>query len=191
MRRITTLSGVGFVHKPCHVGACNTCCADFVKILWLWHCQSSTEQQFSHNVSISMSAIVCKHAPQQDLLSMPLANTYGIPCYCLCRSMAESYAPPDWKGALRGNTAERSGMQNYGAAKLFNIMLAKEYSRRLKVLPAYGPHSAALHAPIGCRYLLSAKGMSSASSRLAAAFTGAHHHSAYSSSALCYQGAFQ
>ena len=71
-----------------------------------------------------------------------------------CRSMAESYAPPDWKGALRGGTAERSGMQNYGAAKLFNIMLAKEYSRRLKVLPANAPLWATfccLLAPIGCR----------------------------------------
>lgn len=48
--------------------------------------------------------------------------------------MAESYAPPDWKGALTGRQFERSGMQAYGAAKLFNIMLAKEYSKRLKVL---------------------------------------------------------
>ena len=47
--------------------------------------------------------------------------------------MAESYAPPDWKGALTGRQFERSGMQAYGAAKLFNIMLAKEYSKRLKV----------------------------------------------------------
>lgn len=51
----------------------------------------------------------------------------------LCRSMAESYAPSDWKGALTGRQFERSGMQAYGAAKLFNIMLAKEYSKRLKV----------------------------------------------------------
>lgn len=51
----------------------------------------------------------------------------------LCRSMAESYAPPDWKSALTGRQFERSGMQAYGAAKLFNIMLAKEYSKRLKV----------------------------------------------------------
>ena len=49
------------------------------------------------------------------------------------RSMAESYAPPDWKKALTGRQFERSGMQAYGAAKLFNIMLAKEYSKRLKV----------------------------------------------------------
>ena len=47
--------------------------------------------------------------------------------------MAESYAPPDWKQALTGKQFERSGMQAYGAAKLFNIMLAKEYSKRLKV----------------------------------------------------------
>ena len=47
--------------------------------------------------------------------------------------MAESYAPPDWKKALTGRQFERSGMQAYGAAKLFNIMLAKEYSKRLKV----------------------------------------------------------
>ncbi len=47
--------------------------------------------------------------------------------------MAESYAPSDWKSALTGRQFERSGMQAYGAAKLFNIMLAKEYSKRLKV----------------------------------------------------------
>ncbi|KAL0042386.1 hypothetical protein WJX77_010878 [Trebouxia sp. C0004] len=47
-------------------------------------------------------------------------------------SMAESYAPADWKSALTGRQFERSGMQAYGAAKLFNIMLAKEYSKRLK-----------------------------------------------------------
>lgn len=47
--------------------------------------------------------------------------------------MAESYAPSDWKKALTGKQFERSGMQAYGAAKLFNIMLAKEYSKRLKV----------------------------------------------------------
>ena len=51
----------------------------------------------------------------------------------LRRSMAESYAPADWKKALTGRQFERSGMQAYGAAKLFNIMLAKEYSKRLKV----------------------------------------------------------
>lgn len=51
----------------------------------------------------------------------------------LCRSMAESYAPSDWKKALTGKQFERSGMQAYGASKLFNIMLAKEYSKRLKV----------------------------------------------------------
>ena len=51
----------------------------------------------------------------------------------VCRSMAESYAPSDWKSALTGRQFERSGMQAYGAAKLFNIMLAKEYSKRLKV----------------------------------------------------------
>lgn len=47
--------------------------------------------------------------------------------------MAESYAPADWKSALTGRQFERSGMQAYGTAKLFNIMLAKEYSKRLKV----------------------------------------------------------
>ena len=47
--------------------------------------------------------------------------------------MAESYAPSDWKSALTGRQFERSGMQAYGAAKLFNIMLAKEYSKRLQV----------------------------------------------------------
>jgi len=51
----------------------------------------------------------------------------------LCRSMAESYAPSEWKKALTGKQFERSGMQAYGASKLFNIMLAKEYSKRLKV----------------------------------------------------------
>jgi len=51
----------------------------------------------------------------------------------MCSSMAESYAPADWKKALTGRQFERSGMQAYGAAKLFNIMLAKEYSKRLKV----------------------------------------------------------
>ena len=58
-----------------------------------------------------------------------LANTATV----LRRSMAESYAPSDWKSALTGRQFERSGMQAYGAAKLFNIMLAKEYSKRLKV----------------------------------------------------------
>lgn len=53
--------------------------------------------------------------------------------------MAESYAPPDWKKALTGKQFERSGMQSYGAAKLFNIMLAKEYSKRLKVCKSV-PH---------------------------------------------------
>ena len=51
--------------------------------------------------------------------------------------MAESYAPSDWKSALTGRQFERSGMQAYGAAKLFNIMLAKEYSKRLKVCQGY------------------------------------------------------
>lgn len=54
-----------------------------------------------------------------------------------CRSMAESYAPPDWKKALTGRQFERSGMQAYGAAKLFNIMLAKEYSKRLKACSTF------------------------------------------------------
>ena len=53
--------------------------------------------------------------------------------------MAESYAPADWKKALTGKQFERSGMQAYGAAKLFNIMLAKEYSKRLKVCKSI-PH---------------------------------------------------
>lgn len=59
-------------------------------------------------------------------------------------SMAESYAPSDWKKALTGKQFERSGMQAYGAAKLFNIMLAKEYSKRLK-----GKHIDALAAHPG------------------------------------------
>ena len=61
--------------------------------------------------------------------------------------MAESYAPPDWKGALTGKQFERSGMQAYGAAKLFNIMLAKEYSRRLKVNLQHCP---AAMLPVSC-----------------------------------------
>ena len=59
--------------------------------------------------------------------------------YTVCRSMAESYAPSDWKKALSGRQFERSGMQAYGAAKLFNIMLAKEYSKRLKVCQTWVP----------------------------------------------------
>ena len=68
-----------------------------------------------------------------------------------CRSMAESYAPSDWKSALTGRQFERSGMQAYGAAKLFNIMLAKEYSKRLKV---YCHSSTAAHGCIHHKHVL-------------------------------------
>lgn len=33
----------------------------------------------------------------------------------------------------KGNKDNRSGLTIYGTTKLFNIMLAKEFSRRLKV----------------------------------------------------------
>ncbi len=59
--------------------------------------------------------------------------------------MAESYAPADWKSALTGRQFERSGMQAYGAAKLFNIMLAKEYSKRLKVYSSTAAHGGFHH----------------------------------------------
>jgi hypothetical protein len=65
--------------------------------------------------------------------------------------MAESYAPADWKSALTGRQFERSGMQAYGAAKLFNIMLAKEYSKRLKV---YCHSSTAAHGCIHHKHVL-------------------------------------
>ena len=65
------------------------------------------------------------------------------PCqYVLvCRSIAETVGRPDWRDLLtgKGNKDKRSGLGIYGTTKLFNIMLAKEYSRRLQ---AYCQHAA-------------------------------------------------
>lgn len=56
--------------------------------------------------------------------------------WCLvCRSIAENAGRSDWRDVLQGkhNKDNRSGATVYGTTKLFNIMLAKEYSRRLQV----------------------------------------------------------
>ena len=52
-----------------------------------------------------------------------------------CSSIAEAVGRSDWKDLLQGkdNKDNRSGMGIYGTTKLFNIMLAKEYARRLQV----------------------------------------------------------
>ena len=52
-----------------------------------------------------------------------------------CRSIAENAGRPDWRDVLQGkdNKDNRSGMTTYGTTKLFNIMIAKELYRRLKV----------------------------------------------------------
>ena len=51
-----------------------------------------------------------------------------------CRSVAETVGRPDWKDLLtgKGNKDNRSGLGIYGTTKLFNIMLAREYARRLQ-----------------------------------------------------------
>ncbi len=53
---------------------------------------------------------------------------------CVCSSIAENAGRSDWKDVLQGKDDKdsRSGMTIYGTTKLFNIMLAKEYSRRLQ-----------------------------------------------------------
>lgn len=56
-------------------------------------------------------------------------------CCLICRSIAENAGRSDWRDVLQGkhDKDNRSGATVYGTTKLFNIMLAKEYSRRLQV----------------------------------------------------------
>ena len=56
-------------------------------------------------------------------------------CGLVCRSIAENAGRSDWRDVLQGkhDKDNRSGATVYGTTKLFNIMLAKEYSRRLQV----------------------------------------------------------
>ncbi len=56
-------------------------------------------------------------------------------CNRVCRSVLEMTGRSDWKDVLQGKHGkdDRSGLGIYGTTKLFNIMLAKEYSRRLQV----------------------------------------------------------
>ena len=56
-------------------------------------------------------------------------------CNRVCRSVLEITGRSDWKDVLQGKHGkdDRSGLGIYGTTKLFNIMLAKEYSRRLQV----------------------------------------------------------
>ena len=51
------------------------------------------------------------------------------------RSVLEQLGRSDWKDVLQGkhDKDDRSGLGIYGTTKLFNIMLAKEYARRLQV----------------------------------------------------------
>lgn len=53
----------------------------------------------------------------------------------VCRSPTEVAGRSDWKDILQGKDGkdQRSGVGIYSTTKLFNIMLAKEYSRRLQV----------------------------------------------------------
>jgi len=47
-------------------------------------------------------------------------------------SITETVGRSDWLDLIRGSKDTRSGIGIYGTTKLMNIMLAKEYSRRLK-----------------------------------------------------------
>ena len=61
----------------------------------------------------------------------------------VCRSVLEQTGRSDWKDLLTGKDGkdDRSGLGIYGTTKLFNIMLAKEYSRRLqaRISPPHPP----------------------------------------------------
>ena len=78
---------------------------------------------------------------QQLMLTQPYSvyiNT--IDQYALaCRSLAESVGRPDWRDLLtgKGSKDKRSGLGIYGTTKMFNIMLAREYSRRLQACPQH------------------------------------------------------
>lgn len=56
-------------------------------------------------------------------------------CELACRSIAENLGRSDWKDLLtgKGSKDNRSGLTIYGTTKLFNIMLAREFARRLEV----------------------------------------------------------